>query len=123
MSDGDTVPTTSSRMRRKLFGRSHDSGGSSRRQSKDMSPMASPTVLPDHKDKEKEKDVQREGSVSSGRHGKGKRSVDGGKGGGERLSIFGGTFGGSLNKGRKPPPRCVGHIFFFQLLMLMEWGW
>lgn len=106
MSDGDAVPT-SSRMRRRLFGRSHDSGGSSRRQSKDMSsPMASPTALPDHN---KEKDNKDKESVSSGRHGKGKRSLDtgkgGGGGGGERLSIFGGTFGGSLNKGRKPPPR------------------
>lgn len=70
--------------------------------------MASPTTLPDHKEKEKDKE-----SVSSGRH-KGKRSIDAGKVGNERLSIFGGTFGGSLNKGRKPPPRYVfisNHLF------------
>ncbi|KAF9445830.1 hypothetical protein P691DRAFT_244057 [Macrolepiota fuliginosa MF-IS2] len=94
MSDGEIPPT--SRMRRRLFGRSHDSASSSLRHSKDMSPMGSP--IPE---REKEKDKEREGSVSS-KHGKSKRSVDGGKGS-ERLSIFGGTFGGSL-KGRKPPP-------------------
>jgi hypothetical protein len=59
--------------------------------------MASPTIqsIPD-KDKE--------GTVSNGKHGKGKRSIDGGRSG-ERLSIFGGTFSSSLGKGRKPPPR------------------
>jgi hypothetical protein len=63
------------------------------------------------KEKEKEKERDRAGSVGSGgasekQHKRGKRSIDGGKsgGGGERLSIFGGTFGGSLGKGRKPPP-------------------
>ncbi|KAF5363809.1 hypothetical protein D9756_000046 [Leucocoprinus leucothites] len=83
MSDGEIVPASS--MRRRLFGRSHDStirlrGGEGEREGG-------------------------EGSVSSTRHKKGKRSVDGGRSGGERLSIFGGTFGGSLTgKGRKPPP-------------------
>lgn len=58
----------------------------------------------------KEKDKESVSSTGGGRHAKGKRSIDGGKsgggggGGGERLSIFGGTFGGSLGKGRKPPP-------------------
>lgn len=100
MSDGEIVPAP--RTRRRLFGRSHDSASSSVRHSKDMSPLGSPLPEKD-KEKDKEKEKEKEGSVSS-RHGKSKRSIDGGKGG-ERLSIFGGTFGGSLTKGRKPPPR------------------
>lgn len=107
MSDGEIVPA--SKMRRRLFGRSNDSAGSSiRRLSKDLSPMGSPigAIIPD-KDKEREKDRDKESVSSAGKHSRSKKSVDGGNRAGERLSIFGGTFTGSLGKNRKPPPRCV----------------
>ncbi|KAF8165856.1 hypothetical protein B0H34DRAFT_794189 [Crassisporium funariophilum] len=128
MSDGEIAPTTTS-MRRRLFGRSHDSSVSAAaaasRHSKD-SPLPSPIVrdIPDKdskdrdststkdpkdKDSTKEKDGSKEkdggkDTVSVGsRHARAKKSMDGGKTS-DRLSIFGGTFGGTLGKSRKPPP-------------------
>lgn len=69
--------------------------GASSRQSKDgLSPATSSLKIP----AEKEKDAL---SSPTSRH-RSKRSVDKGS---ERLSIFGNTFGASLSKGRKPPPR------------------
>ncbi|KXN84942.1 Protein pob1 [Leucoagaricus sp. SymC.cos] len=118
MSDGEIAPASSSSMRRRLFGRSHDSASSSLKRlslkAGDVSPVASPplhSITDSPKDKEGNEGKEgREGSISSTGtgtrhgHGKGKRSIDGGRSGGERLSIFGSTFGGSLGKGRKPPP-------------------
>ncbi|KAG6887274.1 hypothetical protein C0995_016498 [Termitomyces sp. Mi166 len=106
-SDSETQPTGS--MRRRLFGRSYDSNNSSKldsssRHSRDgsisgkgsFSAGASPTVPENGKGKVKEKERERK-----------KKSGDSttGKGTGDRLSIFGSTFGGTLGKGRKPPPK------------------
>ncbi|PPR04652.1 hypothetical protein CVT24_011870 [Panaeolus cyanescens] len=92
MSEGEIAPTSQS-VRRRLFGRSHDSTPSiaQSRTSKD-SPLSSPVVR-DTPDKDKDTP-----SVSS-RH-RPKRSIDGGSKPSDRLSIFGGTFG----KSRKPVP-------------------
>ena len=103
VSDGETAPKSSTR--RRLFGRSHESVGSSRH-SKDMSPTASPSLISTLEAGNKEKEKEGKGNSSSSRHAKGKKSADGShKSGGERLSIFGGAFTGPLTvKGRKPPP-------------------
>lgn len=124
MSDGEVVPTASS-MRRRIFGRSHDSSVSiGNHSSKYFSPLPSPTVheTPDkdikEKGKGKEKEKEKEGSVkekdagrdssSIGSRPRSKKSVDGTRHG-DRLSIFAGTFGGNLGKGRKPPPSADDH--------------
>ncbi|KAG5635290.1 hypothetical protein H0H81_011818 [Sphagnurus paluster] len=121
-SEGEVVHTTS--MRRRLFGRSHDSAGSkadsNSRHSKEGSLIASPVISEGRekgkdkekeKEKEKEKDKERDKdkeSMKSSRHARAKKSFDGGRGG-DRLSIFGGTFSGSLGgKSRKPPPKYAG---------------
>ncbi|KAG5716742.1 Protein pob1 [Termitomyces sp. T112] len=107
-SEGETHTTSS--MRRRLFGRSYDSNNSSKldsssRHSRDgsisgkgsFSIRTSPTALENGKGKDKEKEREK----------KSKRSGDSatGKNTGDRLSIFGSTFGGTLGKGRKPPPK------------------
>ncbi|GLB34278.1 putative sterile alpha motif containing protein [Lyophyllum shimeji] len=104
-SDGEAVQNKS--MRRRIFGRSHDSSiskasSTNSRHSKDGSITAPSTIA--EKDNSREKDKDKDKDSSSTRHGRSKKSVDGGKGG-ERLSIFGGTFPGTLGKNRKPPPR------------------
>ncbi|KAJ3511340.1 hypothetical protein NLJ89_g4157 [Agrocybe chaxingu] len=124
MSEGEIAPTATS-MRRRLFGRSHDSAGSiinSSSKSKD-SPAASPTVrdTPDKdlKDKdstkdstkgstkEKDKDSAKDTEATVGRrHARAKKSMDAGRHG-DRMSIFGGTFVGTLGKSRKPPPSSI----------------
>lgn len=105
-SDGEAVHTMS--MRRRIFGRSHDSSASkassaNSRHSKDGSIMALSPLIPE-KEKSKDKDKDKDKDSSSARHARSKKSLDGGKGG-ERLSIFGGTFPGTLGKSRKPPPK------------------
>ena len=107
---GEVVASSTS-VRRRLFGRSHDSSSLSigSRTSKDgsLAPSASTKEARDLTDKEKEptkeKDHVRSNTVGS-RH-RNKRSLDGKSS--DRLSIFGNTFGGSIGKGRKPPPRFV----------------
>ncbi|KAF5387907.1 hypothetical protein D9615_000812 [Tricholomella constricta] len=107
-SESEAAPTTS--MRRRLFGRSHDSSNSkvdsaaNSRHSKEGSVMSSPTVPERDKSREKDKDKDKDRDSSSSRHARSKKSLDGGKSG-ERLSIFGGTFTGTLGKSRKPPPK------------------
>ncbi|KAF9000253.1 hypothetical protein BDQ17DRAFT_1359916 [Cyathus striatus] len=105
MSESEALPSAS--VRRRLFGRSHDSSQSvpSRRASGEGSfVIPSPTTkeIPD-KEKEKEKDEKDAPSVRS-RHSRGRKSIDGGKGS-TRLSFFGDPFAGTLGKGRKPAPR------------------
>ncbi|KAF8076889.1 hypothetical protein FPV67DRAFT_1715490 [Lyophyllum atratum] len=110
-SEGEATHTKS--MRRRLFGRSHESSSSkvdssaNSRHSKEGSVIASPTIPEKVKDKNREKDKDKD--ALSVRHARSKKSLDGGKssgGGGERLSIFGGTFTGTLGgKSRKPPPK------------------
>ncbi|EAU82730.2 hypothetical protein CC1G_10635 [Coprinopsis cinerea okayama7 len=99
MSDGEAVAPSNS-VRRRLFGRSQDSSLSvshSSRNSKDghVSPAPSPSQ------NEKDKESTTSSTTASTRH-KSKKSLD--KTDSNRLSIFGNTFGGTLGKGRKPPP-------------------
>lgn len=97
-------------MRRRIFGRSHDSTASvARTASSKESPLPSPTIRDSDKDAAKEKDSPRNSGSFS--RNKSKKSTEGGKHG-DRLSIFGGTFAGSLSKHRKPPPRYVVLLFF-----------
>lgn len=108
---GDVAPATTS-IRRRLFGRSHDSAASGGKSigSKD-SPLPSPTVH------EVEKDSgQGESPRHSGNFGtrKGKKASDGGKHG-DRLSIFSGSFVGPLSKHRKPAPRFANSIILMIL--------
>lgn len=133
----DQSEVAASSIRRRLFGRSHDSTGSkekerdhdrdskaestksdpaksSLRELKDTAisqPLSATTIA----EKEKEKDSA---SVGSSRHARTKRSMDGGKGS-ERLSIFGGTFGPSLGKSRKPPPRYSSSVSLMVFLDLV----
>lgn len=102
-------------MRRRLFGRSHDSslsvGGSSHRHSKDGASLAAFSVATKDKEStEKDKGKEKESSspITVGSRHRTKRSMDG-KSSDRPISIFGATFGvgGSLSKGRKPPPRYV----------------
>ncbi|KAH6914621.1 hypothetical protein BKA70DRAFT_1419581 [Coprinopsis sp. MPI-PUGE-AT-0042] len=100
MSDGEVVAASNS-VRRRLFGRSHDSaasaGNASSRNSKDgASPGPSPQALGG------DRDPPSTASSLGSRH-KSKRSLDNKSG--DRISIFGNPFGGALGgKGRKPPP-------------------
>ncbi|KAG6868912.1 hypothetical protein C0993_007686 [Termitomyces sp. T159_Od127] len=105
-SEGELQPAGS--MRRRLFGRSYESNNSSKldsssRHSRDgsisgkgsFSAGISPTVPESGKGKDKDKEKK---SKKSGDNTTGKNP-------GERLSIFGSTFGGTLRRGRKPPPK------------------
>ena len=69
------------------------------------SPLSSPTVLDNDVDSVKEKALSEKDSPISFRHPRSRKSGDSKPG--DRLSIFGATFGGSLGKSRKPPPRLV----------------
>jgi hypothetical protein len=116
---GEIAPTTS--MRRRLFGRSHESASfkvdsaTNSRHSREGSIAPSPTVqdIPDKdkaKAKDKEKDEDKDSASLGSRHARSKKSIDGGKGG-ERLSFFGSSFGGTLGKSRKPPPRYSSYVY------------
>ncbi|RXW25401.1 hypothetical protein EST38_g391 [Candolleomyces aberdarensis] len=89
MSEGEVIASSTS-VRRRLFGRSHDSSLS-----------VGVTKDKDSSEKDREKESSSPNTVGT-RH-RSKRSMDG-KSSDHRLSIFGSTFGGSLSKGRKPPP-------------------
>ncbi|KAK0207084.1 hypothetical protein DFS33DRAFT_1318863 [Desarmillaria ectypa] len=104
-SEGEALPARS--VRRRLFGRSHDSENSGKdsgsRASKDgTSPSSSVLVADKDRAKDKTKDKYKDKDIA--RHGRKQRSVDVGKSG-ERLSLFAGSFGGTLGKSRKPPPK------------------
>lgn len=119
-------------VRRRLFGRSHDSMSNSSRASRD-GPPSSPLAATHagsqlgtldklkgkeraksmerreakdkaKEEKEKEKEKEKEGSVNSSGTVGSRHKVKRSVDKGERLSIFGATFGGSLGKTRKPPP-------------------
>ncbi|KAG6906526.1 hypothetical protein DXG01_013459 [Tephrocybe rancida] len=120
-SESEAVHST--RMRRRLFGRSYDSANSkldsaSRHSKKSsVSASASPVFAESKKDKngdkdkgdkEKEKDRDSLGSLRP----RSKKSTDStGKGAGERLSIFGSTFSGTLGKRWKLPPRYPANTY------------
>ncbi len=96
-------------MRRRLFGRPHDSAGSVPSPRHSTKDSLSPTSLvhPENGDQEKEKDKEKEKSSekeATPRHGRSKKSVDVGKSS-DRLSLFGGSISGALGKNRKPPPK------------------
>ncbi|KAF8900318.1 hypothetical protein CPB85DRAFT_1439599 [Mucidula mucida] len=102
----------SSSMRRRLFGRPHDSAGSVPSPRHSTKDSLSPTSLvhPENGDQEKEKDKEKEKSSekeATPRHGRSKKSVDVGKSS-DRLSLFGGSISGALGKNRKPPPKYSG---------------
>ncbi|KAK0443914.1 uncharacterized protein EV420DRAFT_1575367 [Desarmillaria tabescens] len=111
-SEGEALPARS--VRRRLFGRSHDSENSGKdsgsRASKDgISPSSSILPLLTDKDKDRAKDKAKDKYKDKDltRHGRKQRSVDVGKSG-ERLSLFAGSFGSTLGKSRKPPPKYSG---------------
>ncbi|KAK0230188.1 hypothetical protein IW262DRAFT_1336895 [Armillaria fumosa] len=112
LSEGEGLPSRS--VRRRLFGRSQDSENSGKdsgsRASKDgISPSSSvlPVFADKDKDRAKDKTKDKYKDKDGGRHGRKQRSVDVGKSG-ERLSLFAGSFGGTLGKSRKPPPKYSG---------------
>lgn len=88
------------------------------------SPLASPTV-PEERDedslKDKESNNEKDTSTVGSRHVRSKKSVDAKTS--DRLSIFGTTFGGTLGRSRKPPPRLdcftVILIILFSFLVLV----
>ena len=69
------------------------------------SPLSSPTVLDNESDSVKEKAMSDKDSPIGVRPSRSRKSADSKPG--DRLSIFGATFGGTLGKSRKPPPRLV----------------
>jgi hypothetical protein len=75
------------------------------------SPLSSPTVLDRDNDSVKEKEMSDKDTPISIRRARSRKSVDAKPA--DRLSIFGATFGGTLGKSRKPPPRFVGQSFVF----------
>ena len=95
-------------MRRRIFGLSHESAISimnSSSRSKN-SPLSSPIVLDKDNDSIKEKETSdKDAPIVDIRRARSRRSVDTKPT--DRLSIFGTTFGGSLGRSRKPPPRFV----------------
>jgi hypothetical protein len=93
-------------MRRRIFGRSHDSAASimnSSSRSKGSppkgSPLSSPTVLDNDNDSVKDKAMSDKDSPIGIRQARSRRSGDSKPG--DRLSIFGATFGGTLGKSCK----------------------
>ena len=94
-------------MRRRIFGLSHESAISIMNSSSRSkgSPLSSPTVLDKDNDSIKEKEMSDKDSPIVSVRARSRRSVDAKPA--ERLSIFGATFGGTLGKGRKAPPRFV----------------
>ena len=111
-------------MRRRIFGRSHDSAASimnSSSRSKGSppkgSPLSSPTVLDNDNESVKERAMSDKDSSIGIRQARSRRSGDSKPG--DRLSIFGATFGGTLGKSRKPPPRLVT-IFYFGFFLTSD---
>jgi hypothetical protein len=106
-------------MRRRIFGLSHDSAASIMNSSSRSkgSPLSSPTVLDNDNDSVKEKATSEKDSPVGTRQARSRRSADSKSG--DRLSIFGATFGGTLGKSRKPPPRFVDSLFFFALFLTL----
>jgi len=105
-------------MRRRLFGRSHESATSilhSSPRSKEA-PSQSPTQwdIPDKESKDKDSvtDLRETSSTkdTGRRHARSRKSVDTKHS--DRLSIFGTAFAGTLGKSRKPPPRFVSEFIF-----------
>ncbi|KAF8138820.1 hypothetical protein EV363DRAFT_1580521 [Boletus edulis] len=107
-SDGETAPP-SSKSRRRLFGLSSDSHGSSGKETpgeyrRSVSPMAvSATPRLSRRESQEDDNV-------APRHARFKRTTDVVKGGTERLSLFGGTFTTSLGRSRKPAPRVTSTL-------------
>ncbi|KAF6761909.1 hypothetical protein DFP72DRAFT_877407, partial [Ephemerocybe angulata] len=109
MSDGEVVASSTS-VRRRLFGRSQDSSslsiGGNSRHSRDGLSLAPSSSTKDTSEREKKDDKEKDKAAPSihtvGSRHRTKKSMDGKSN--DRLSIFGTTFGGSLSKGRKPPP-------------------
>ncbi|KAG6373739.1 hypothetical protein JVT61DRAFT_5879 [Boletus reticuloceps] len=107
-SDGETAPA-SSKARRRLFGLSSDSHGSSGKETpgeyrRSVSPMAvSATPRLSRRESQEDDNV-------AVRHARFKRTTDVVKGGTERLSLFGGTFTTSIGRSRKPAPRVTSTL-------------
>lgn len=114
-------------MRRRLFGRSHESAMSilnSSARSKESSSPSLPDKVSKDKDKDgvkdiKEKDMSTAKEASSPgpglQHARSKKSMETKHS--DRLSIFGTTFGGTLGKNRKLPPRFVLLFFPFECIL------
>lgn len=93
---GSQTELSSPKARRRLFGRSQDSGGSG----KDKE-LISPTSARSNDSN----DIDQESTSTRRAHTKGRRSIDNGRVSSDRLSIFGGFSSGTFGKSRKPPPR------------------
>ncbi|KAJ7601230.1 hypothetical protein C8J56DRAFT_912520 [Mycena floridula] len=108
MSESEAIPAQT--MRRRIFGRSHDSKSSKDAKSTPGSPAPEKDLaVDDDVTKEKEKngkdEKDKEKTTGTGaRHSRSRRSIDASTSK-DRLSIFGTSFGGTLGKSRKPPPR------------------
>ncbi|KAH9942598.1 hypothetical protein B0H21DRAFT_751037 [Amylocystis lapponica] len=113
LSEGETshAPESSKGKRRRLFGRSADSGSLKKSNSirdfaingsKDaITPVTPPSASGSPTDT---KNGGTEEDTGTRRQARGRRSVDASKPS-DRLSLFGGTFSGTIGKARKPPPR------------------
>lgn len=102
------IALNSTSMRRRIFGLSHESAISIMNSSSRSkgSPLSSPTVLDKDNDSVKGNETTDKDTPIVGiRQARSRRSGDAKPA--DRLSIFGATFGGSLGKSRKPPPRFV----------------
>ncbi|KAI6127371.1 hypothetical protein EDD16DRAFT_1751122 [Pisolithus croceorrhizus] len=107
LSDGE-VPRSSSRQRRRFFGRSTESSvsakdkASSSNNSKDGTSSGTASPRP--------KRTSSDDTSVLSRQSRAKRGVEVALKGTERLSLFGATFPASLGKSRKPPPRVTSTI-------------
>lgn len=107
LSDGE-APRSSSRQRRRLFGRSTESSVSAKdkaspsNNSKDGTSSGTASPRP--------KRTSSDDTSVLSRQSRAKRGVEAALKGTERLSLFGATFPTSLGKSRKPPPRITSTI-------------
>ncbi|KAI5993586.1 hypothetical protein EDD15DRAFT_2509889 [Pisolithus albus] len=107
LSDGE-APRSSSRQRRRLFGRSTESSvsakdkASSSNNSKDGTSSGTASPRP--------KRTSSDDTSVLSRQSRAKRGVEAALKGTERLSLFGATFPTSLGRSRKPPPRITSTI-------------
>ncbi|EDR12680.1 uncharacterized protein LACBIDRAFT_292707 [Laccaria bicolor S238N-H82] len=103
LSEGEVVPSQS--MRRRLFGRSHDSTTSGGHSSSKHSNGTSSPGAHTHSHEDKDTTSLTNGSI---KHARVRKSIDGGKPSDNRLSLFAVPFGG---KSRKPPPSAGEHEY------------
>ncbi|TRM67427.1 hypothetical protein BD626DRAFT_100674 [Schizophyllum amplum] len=104
LSESEAHPANSSSVRRRIWGRSQDSGNSAEKASRHSAGAASPSPSSPSQEHKEEKEEKKSKDKDTARGHRARKSMDGNTGrGSERLSIFGGSL--PLGRSRKPPPK------------------